>query len=62
MLKNIEFCAKKEHLRKVLIHYFILKKSTPENSILREVYGEQLLLLKILVNAGSNTLKVVILM
>ena len=42
MLKCVEFRAnQKEHLWKVLIHYFILKKSAAESyCILREAYGE----------------------
>ncbi len=41
VIENVEFCAKKQHLREVLLHYFLLKKSAAEtNRLLVEVYGE----------------------
>jgi hypothetical protein len=36
-----EFIPKKQHLREVLLHYFILKKSAAEtHCLLIDIYGE----------------------
>ena len=41
MLKMSEFIPKKQHLREVLLHYFILKKSAVEtHRLLVDIYGE----------------------
>jgi len=41
---NIEFHAKKEYLRGILLHYFIQKKFTAKaHRILVETYGDHIL-------------------
>ena len=43
VLKMSEFISKKQHLREVLLHYFILKKSDVETHFCRllvDIYGE----------------------
>jgi len=40
VLKMSEFIPKKQHLREVLLHYFILKKSAAEmHRLLVDIYG-----------------------
>ncbi|XP_059554467.1 bromodomain-containing protein 8 isoform X6 [Myotis daubentonii] len=61
-LKMLNFMPKKEHLREVLIHYFILKKSAAESYCILQEAMMNMLHLKVLVNAGLNSLKGMILM
>ena len=43
-IEDVEFCAKFHHLREVLLHYLISKKTAAESHrILVKVYGEHAL-------------------
>jgi len=44
-VKDVEFCAKKEYLREILLHYFIQKKfaADTEHRILVEIYSDHAL-------------------